>query len=357
MSELHNQLFYQIGEISDDGYFLFHTGDKKLTYLNNACAKLSGISLDEIKESPEHLLAIVHPEDRQHAKSCYEECLTDLSPKKYEIRLMVDETEKFVRFAIYPFSTANQIILCGTIEDVTVAKHNKIHIELINAHKNITLEVLSHDLKEPLGMMRLTASAMEKEAAGNKKMLDSINFIKEMCERNIKLVRSLVNHEFVKSSGVELKKERTDLVWELQDVIRFYKRSHLRELKDFRFSSSDEKIYLFLDSMKFLQVVNNLISNAIKFTANGGIIELKIQNQEKSVIVSVADNGIGIPDELKPHFFERKESAMIAGLNGNDSGGLGMSIIKSIVEMHGGMVWFESEVGKGSTFYIELPKE
>jgi two-component system sensor histidine kinase VicK len=359
MNQLDNQLFCQMGEISNDGYYIFHTNEKKFSYLNQALANLWEIDFDVLKADPSKLMEGIHPEDREHARLCYLECFEDFLPKKYELRLLPKEAEKYVRFSIYPFLSNDQIILCGTVEDITVAKHNKNHIELINAHKNITLEVLSHDLKEPLGMMRLTASALEKEveATGNKKMLDSILFIKEMCERNIKLVRSMVNREFVKSSVVELKKERADLVWEIQDVVRFYRRSHLRELKDFRFDSSHEKIYLFLDSMKFLQVINNLISNAIKFTSVGGVIDVQIQNKKASVIVSVADNGIGIPDELKPHLFDRGNAGLKPGLDGKESGGLGMSIIRSIVELHGGKVWFESEVGRGSTFYIELPKE
>jgi len=358
MNELNDQLFCQMGEISNDGYFIFGTVDLKFRYFNAAFAKLFNLEIEALSENTFILISRIHPEDREHAYYSYVECLEDRIAKKYEIRLLIGEVEKYVRFTIFPFAQRADVLLCGTIEDVTVAKQNKIHIEQINAHKNITLEVLSHDLKEPLGMMRLTASAMEKEVErlGSEQMMDSLDFIQEMCERNLKLVRSMVNREFLKSSVVKLKKERKDIVWEIQDVVRFYRRSHLRELKDFRFSSSDEKIYMLFDSMKFLQVINNLISNAIKFTTYGGIISVRIQNKEATVLISVSDNGIGIPDGLKAELFNKGEKGLRQGLNGEESGGLGMSIIKSIVELHSGIVWFESEEGKGTTFYIELPK-
>ena len=358
MNELNDQLFCQMGEISNDGYFIFGTVDLKFKYLNAAFANLFDLEAEALSKDPFMLIPRIHPEDREHAHYSYIECLEDGTAKKYEIRLLFGEVEKYVRFNIFPFVQETDVILCGTVEDVTVAKQNKIHIEQINAHKNITLEVLSHDLKEPLGMMSLTASAMEKEVErlGSEQMMDSLDFIQEMCERNLKLVRSMVNREFLKSSGVQLKKERKDIVWEIQDVVRFYRRSHLRELKDFRFSTSDDKIYMVLDSMKFLQVINNLISNAIKFTTYGGIIDVRIQNKDTTVLVSVGDNGIGIPDGLKAELFDKGEKGLRPGLNGEESGGLGMSIIKSIVELHGGIVWFESEEGKGTIFYIELPK-
>lgn len=358
MNELNDQLFCQMGEISNDGYFIFSTIDLKFKYLNPAFAGLFNLDLEALDNDPFLLVSKIHPEDLEHANYSYIECLEDRMAKKYEFRLLFGEVERYLRFAVFPFSQGEDVILCGTVEDISVIKQNKIHIEQINAHKNITLEVLSHDLKEPLGMMRLTASSMEKEVErlGNEQMMDSLVFIQEMCERNLKLVRSMVNREFLKSSVVKLKKERTDIVWEIQDVVRFYRRSHLRELKDFRFSSSDDKIYMLLDGMKFLQVINNLISNAIKFTPYGGIIDVSIQNRDTTVLISVGDNGIGIPDGLKPELFNRGRKGLRPGLNGEESGGLGMSIIKSIVELHGGVVWFESEEGKGAKFYIELPK-
>jgi two-component system sensor histidine kinase VicK len=358
MKEFNNQLFCQMGEISKDGYFIYSTAKQQFCYLNKAIEEIWEVDLGKIKADPTQLIKTIHPEDREHAQNCYFESLEDMVAKKYEIRLLFSEKEKYLLFNISPITIDDDVLIAGTIDDITVAKHNKIHIEQINAHKNITLEVLSHDLKEPLGMMRLTASAIEKDLAalGNDEVLNSLSFIQEMCERNMKLVRSMVNHEFLKSTVIELKKERADIVWEIQDVVRFYRKSHLRTLKDFRFSSSHEKIYLFLDSMKFLQVINNLISNAIKFTTYGGIIEVSIQNKDNSVIITVADNGIGIPEGLKKSLFDRGKKGLKPGLRGEDTGGLGMSIIKTIVELHNGKVWFDSEEGKGSIFYIELPK-
>jgi two-component system sensor histidine kinase VicK len=359
MNESNNQLFCQMGEISKDGYFIYSTFSRHFKYLNNSIANIWEIDAQEINIDPGHLLKAVHTEDLEHARNCYIECQEDMEAKKYEIRLMFIGREKYLRVSVFPLEIENEALLCGIVEDITVAKHNKIHIEQINAHKNVTLEVLSHDLKEPLGMMRLTANAMEKELAkiGNPDILNSLSFIQEMCERNIKLVRSMVNHEFLKSSVIELKKERTDIVWEIQDIVRFYKKSHLRELREFRFNTSDEKIFLFLDSMKFLQVVNNLISNSIKFTPYAGIIEVDIQNKENSVIVSVADNGIGIPKAFQDGLFDRGEKGLKRGLTGEETGGLGLGIAKSIVALHGGNIWLESEEGKGTIFYIELPKE
>ncbi|MCZ4244075.1 PAS domain-containing sensor histidine kinase [Pedobacter punctiformis] len=358
-SSINKELFCAIGEHSVDAYFIYKIKDHKFTYLNQAFEQIWELSLAEVWQSPELLIAQVHIEDKEHVKDCYEECLEEFKPKKYEFRICVaDGTEKHIRISIYPLKWEDEIIIAGIAEDNTAIKHNKIHIEQINARKNTTLEILSHDLKEPLGMMKMAASAIENEVkeTGSDYMLKLLRFIQDMCERNILFIRSLINYEFLKSAEIEIKKERAELVSEIRDVLQFYKRSRLSDVKNFEFSSSVDKLYLNIDSMKFLQVINNLISNSIKFTADGGYIKIHIEDHHTKVLVTVSDNGIGIPDHLKPHLFDKLHQALRPGLKGEESGGLGMGIIKAIVELHRGKIWFESEENAGTKFFIELPK-
>jgi two-component system phosphate regulon sensor histidine kinase PhoR len=104
------------------------------------------------------------------------------------------------------------------------------------------------------------------------------------------------------------------------------------------------------------QVISNLIDNAIKYTPSGGKIDVIVEDLGKDIRVSVKDTGIGIPKEDLPRIFERfyrgdkSRSLSLGGV------GLGLSIVKHIVEAHGGRVGVESEIGKGSTFYFTLPK-
>jgi two-component system sensor histidine kinase VicK len=111
------------------------------------------------------------------------------------------------------------------------------------------------------------------------------------------------------------------------------------------------------DEVKFMQVINNLISNAIKFTHDGGIITIRIEEKKNLILISIQDNGIGIPEHLQDGLFEKFTKARRPGIKGEPSVGLGMSISKTIVEWHKGRMWFESKEHKGTTFYIELPKE
>lgn len=358
MTELNNELFCNLGDRSADGYFIFDDTAQNFSYLNKSISKIWELSIDEIIANPTVLLNRIHPEDIAHVISCYQECLEDGKEKKYEFRLLFPDREKYLRVIVFAIADGEIKRLVGTVEDTTVMRHNKIHIEQINARKNITLEVLAHDLKEPLGMMKLTASSMLAgiEQTGDEQMIDALSFIQDMCERNLLLVRSMINLEFLKSSVIEIGKERNDLVWELRDVVRFYKRSKLGKMKNIKLTSSAEQIYLRLDSMKFLQVINNLISNSIKFTADYGNISLHAEEYESTVLITVADDGIGIPEELQAGLFDHLPETLRPGLKGEESGGFGMGIIKAIVDLHQGKIWFESKTGVGTTFYIELPK-
>ncbi|GAA4425861.1 hypothetical protein GCM10023188_07280 [Pontibacter saemangeumensis] len=119
----------------------------------------------------------------------------------------------------------------------------------------------------------------------------------------------------------------------------------------------DKPIFLNVDAMKILQVMNNLVSNAIKFTQDNGYITVSVEEEEAHVLLTVADNGIGIPANVQPYLFDRFTVARRAGLRGEKTTGLGMSIIKTIVELHNEEITFESEEGVGTSSYIKIPKE
>lgn len=105
---------------------------------------------------------------------------------------------------------------------------------------------------------------------------------------------------------------------------------------------------------KFSRVISNLISNAVKFSHSNSTILITTQYTTESVLIKVADNGIGIPKQMQEVIFDKFTKAGRKGTAGEKSFGLGMSIVKQIVELHGGKIWLESEENKGTTIYIEL---
>jgi signal transduction histidine kinase len=112
---------------------------------------------------------------------------------------------------------------------------------------------------------------------------------------------------------------------------------------------------MMLDKEKLKEVMINLISNAIKYSPAGGEVNLRMKMDESNLRIEIQDHGIGIAKEHQPKLFEafyRVDSSHTAAIPGT---GLGLTIVKAIVEHHGGRCWFESEVGKGTTFFLLIP--
>src|SRR5262249_9540749 len=130
-----------------------------------------------------------------------------------------------------------------------------------------------------------------------------------------------------------------------------YVRGHVIEV------NSSELPTVMADEGKILQVLNNLLSNAIKYSPNGGTITIVGVEEDGGVRISVSDQGLGIPKDALPKMFQRfyrVEGPPTAGIKGP---GLGLYLIKHLIEGHGGRLWVESEFGKGSTFHFWIPRE
>ncbi|WP_270088957.1 PAS domain-containing sensor histidine kinase [Sphingobacterium sp. SYP-B4668] len=337
---------------------LFFTYDpylEKFTYLNPAFR-----SFFELKASTltlEAFLVMVHPEDRNYLVERLEE-IEEESVDGVECRFQLQSGEGILRISAYPIVEEGKKLLVGHAEDVTITKEYNLTITKHNAKKNAILNILSHDLAGPIGVIGNLAEVIKLTSAdgGNTKLLSQIDSIHEISKSCIQLIQDFLNQEFLQSVSVPLVRRRIDFVKRMHHFATQYRAAQEELGVQFTCTSNTDVIYIDIDEDKFMQVVNNLISNALKFTPNGGTISLYIEEKETSVILTVADNGIGIPEEHHKDLFEKFSRARRKGLRGEYSTGLGMWIIKTIIEWHGGRIWFESEVDRGTTFYIELPK-
>ena len=179
--------------------------------------------------------------------------------------------------------------------------------------------------------------------------------MRNACENGISLIRDFVDHEFLQSAQVALNLERHDLVKMLGVVVENYQQDQLLIAKHFSYSATLPAIHAVLGYNKFQQIINSLLSNFIKFTPDQGRISVEVSERPNHVRITVADDGIGIPARHLPHLFERFTPARRPGLRGEKTTGLGLSIVQTIMQLHRGRVWAESEEGRGTTFFLELP--
>lgn len=349
-----------ISEQSNQAFFIYDIPSNAFTHLNAAYGRIWAKIEQNSKGNPAALLKSVHPDDQQHVFDSYQELLRGLPTKTIEFRLVTDEQAiKWISLTAYLIRQPDNDqarLITGFAADITNSKENTFVLQKFNAKKNSTLEILAHDLTGPLAtvqnlvylLARQTGKYNDPEAKGY------IELIQQTCQRSITLIRELINQEFEESAEVEMKLERVDLVVKIGEIIRNYMKKQQDIGRFFSIASNEEKVYATVDVLKFMQVINNLISNAIKFTRAGGAVVVRIEHSENRILISVQDNGIGIPVPLQPYLFDEFTKARRPGLNGEPTVGLGMATIKRIVELHKGRIWFESEEGIGTTFYIEL---
>ena len=124
-----------------------------------------------------------------------------------------------------------------------------------------------------------------------------------------------------------------------------------------QFRSNEIRLEILIDGAKIEQVLNNLITNAVKFSPSGSVIEVLLAKSENNAVIYVRDQGPGIPVAELDNLFKPFQRTSVKATAGEQSTGLGLAIARRIVLGHQGKVWVESEVGKGSTFYVLLPIE
>jgi len=215
------------------------------------------------------------------------------------------------------------------------------------------LAIVSHDLRSPLNMIAINLRILRfpegNDRRDSRKQLASIE---RSTTRMTRLIDDLLDAATIEAGHLSLDKTRVPvgpLVAEAIDSCQPLAASKPVQLK---IDLSGTLPAVIADAARLQQVFANLVDNAIKFTAPGGVVTVRAESTADTVTFSVADTGSGIGDDVLPRLFSRFSQAKMTARFGT---GLGLFIVKGIVEAHRGRVWVESKVGKGSTFFFSLP--
>jgi len=229
---------------------------------------------------------------------------------------------------------------------------NELHTG--SREKDRILRTVAHDLRNPLGGIASLSAAMVTEGYTPDQQ-EMLNLIKETSYNSLELINEIL--EAANSTTAPIKKEWVDvntLATSSVELLRFKAADKHQSIK---LNLSENPAQVFISREKIWRVVSNLVTNAIKFSHDGGSITVGVKNHKYGVEIIVKDNGIGIPDKLKQQVFNMFTDAKRVGTAGEKSFGLGLSICQQIVEKHNGRIWLESTAGEGTTFYVFLPFE
>ena len=237
--------------------------------------------------------------------------------------------------------------------------HQKnLHLEKLNNEKNELLKIVSHDLKNPLAVIisltnllqiNLLKLAQEDLTRIFSHIMDSAQFL-------LSMVNNLLDVNRLESENFQLHNEDVDLKEILQELTDRYSEAFKAKNLTFNGDVNDQSLVFTLDRQVITQILDNLISNAIKFSPGGKKIGVQISRKNSIIHFEVKDEGPGLTDDDKAHLFQkfRKLSAQPTGKE--HSTGLGLSIVRKLVELMDGKIWAESDgKDKGSSFIFQLP--
>jgi signal transduction histidine kinase len=231
-------------------------------------------------------------------------------------------------------------------------------IEAANRHKSEFLANMSHELRTPLNAIIGFSEVLGERLFGelNEKQAEYTDDILTSGRHLLSLINEILDLSKVEAGRMELELAAFDLPLAI-DNARTFVRERATKHGISLDVSVDERLGDFIgDERKIKQILLNLLSNAVKFTPEGGRIGINARQTDGSVEISVSDTGIGIAAEDQPKIFEEFRQVGADYAHKSEGTGLGLTLAKKFVELHGGKIWVESEVGKGSTFTFTLPE-
>ncbi len=215
---------------------------------------------------------------------------------------------------------------------------------------------LSHELKTPINLifsaLQIMKAKEREKRKGNNKYLKIIN---QNCLRLLRLVNNIIDLTKLDVNSYEIHLNNYDIVNIISKIISSTREYVDSKQKSIHFDTSVEKLIMACDPFSIERILLNLISNAVKFSNKGDIITISLSKKNNNLIIKVADTGIGIkPDKLAIIFdyFRQVDDSFSRRSEGS---GIGLSLVKSLVELHNGEIWVESKYGAGTIFYISLP--
>ena len=330
---------------------------------NRATLDMHGFSAKEelIGKSAFDLIA---PKDRQRAAGSFKKTLDQGSVKNLEYTFLIKEGREFLgelSGSLIRDSSGKPTFVVAITKDITARKRNESLIREQNERlkeldrmKSEFISTAAHELRTPLTSILGFSEILLERKLDKERQNRFLKVINEEAAGLTGLINDLLDVSRIESGhGFKIKKAPFELGKIILKNVDFLKSQ--TDKHDFEVNIPGDLARIEADKDKIDQVVENLISNAVKFSPQGGKITVSVEQAEGEVKISVVDNGTGIPKEDLPRVFERFYRVENASTHGMGGAGLGLAIAKYIVKSHGGKIWAESEVGKGSTLSFTLP--
>ncbi len=340
------------------------TLDGTITSWNKGAEQIYGYLAEEVMGKN---VSILEPDNlKGEIKQLFDKIKQGKKVKRYEtLRLKKDGIAVNVSVTLSPIFdvSGNPVAFSGIARDITEKKitenllHEKQMAEFANRTKSEFLANMSHELRTPLNSIIGFSDMLYEQAYGelNQKQLRAISNISNSGKHLLNLINGILDLSKIEANKMELDYKEFELASSL-DLIRNIL-SPIADKKNIEIEtgvdSSISKICA--DEDRFIRIMFNLVDNAIKFSFENSLVKIGARKKGELVEITVEDTGIGIKTEDQNKLFKPFSQVNSFSSKKFQGTGLGLSLVKQIVNLHGGYVWFKSEQGKGSTFAFAIP--
>jgi PAS domain S-box-containing protein len=352
--------FRQMAENIHDVFWIFSFSERTLLYVSAAYEMLWGSNPASLLQDAHQWLSSVHEEDREHVHASFDQ-LFHGSPYAEEYRVVrPDGTTCWVRDRAFPVKNAGGKVyrIARITSDISAAKNAEQALQEADLHKDQFLATLAHELRSPLGPIRNAVELMHRADPSNVRVhLQARDIISRQVDHLARLVDDLLDVARISQGKITLQKMPVELSMFIDSAVEITRpfietRGHALDVL-----LPKVKIWVMGDPVRLAQIVGNLLNNAAKYTPRGGKIAIETELREgRTVRIAVRDNGIGIAADRTAAIFDLFSQGQTAPDRAQDGLGIGLSLVKQLVELHDGHISVSSNgAGEGSTFHLEFP--
>ncbi|BAU66798.1 multi-sensor hybrid histidine kinase [Stanieria sp. NIES-3757] len=371
--------FRQMAETISDIFWMMDVKQKQILYINPAFERIWGRSPEQLYQRLEAGYAYIHPEDRERVVFTLDQAL---ETNGFEIEYRIIRPDGSIRYLhergfVVPNEQGQLTRLVGVAQDITYRKHAEHEREQLlqreqlarqeaeraNRIKDEFLAILSHELRSPLNPILGWAQLLQMSRLNSDQMAEGLATIERNAKLQTQLIDDLLDVAKILRGKLSMKMASVNLAFVIEAAIGTVRTAAMA--KSIQLQVELPQVgQIFGDAARLQQIIWNLLSNAIKFTPNHGRVDIQLSllaNQSSTIQVKYAeiiirDTGKGIKPDFLPYIFEsfRQEDASTTRNYGGL--GLGLAIVRYLVEAHGGTIWADSKgEGQGATFTVRLP--
>ena len=338
-------------------------------FYSNSIKDCTGYTPEEIIRMPGNHFSIVHEDDFQTVKKKYTELQTNHEASNGTIKYRINSKNGDIHWLrenlrIQWGSENNIEQIISSIVDVTdLTNENEIikgefeRIQEVNFAKDKFISIVAHDLRAPFtSLLGFTEILLNEPDLPEEEKNEYLNYINDASKNQLLLINYLLDWSRLQTGRVAVESRRLNLSTIIQNISIYLSGTVIQKKINFKVNIPED-LYIFADEKLINQVFTNLISNSIKFTPEGKSIIVSAQRFKEGMVEAVvSDDGLGIPEEDQDKLFKLEHKVSTPGTRGEKGTGLGLTLVKEIVEKHGGDIWFYSEISKGTSFHITVPE-